>query len=101
MTRLLRQTLAAVDVESTLQLEGESGGELEGTETVTALTYVINGKTRRVAVSELGGLSERHINRLMNPNLNLGGVLGAATEFRVLTVSAHGPDPDQLANHQT
>ena len=25
-----------------------------------------------IAVSELGGLSERHINRLMNPNLNLG-----------------------------
>ncbi len=25
-----------------------------------------------VAMSELGGLSERHINRLMNPNLNLG-----------------------------
>ncbi len=25
-----------------------------------------------IAVSELGGLSERHINRLMNPNLNVG-----------------------------
>jgi histidine ammonia-lyase len=25
-----------------------------------------------IGVSELGGLSERHINRLMNPNLNLG-----------------------------
>jgi capsular polysaccharide biosynthesis protein len=35
--------------------------------------------------------------RLSDPNVNLGGVLGAATEFRVLTVSAHGPDPDQLA----
>jgi hypothetical protein len=55
VTRLLRQTLAAVDVESTLTLEGESGGEFEGTETVTAVTYVINGKARRVAVSELGG----------------------------------------------
>jgi histidine ammonia-lyase len=25
-----------------------------------------------IAVSEIGGLSERHINRLMNPNLNMG-----------------------------
>lgn len=35
--------------------------------------------------------------RLSEPNVNLAGVLSAATEFRVLTVSAHGPDDGQLA----
>jgi capsular polysaccharide biosynthesis protein len=35
--------------------------------------------------------------RLGDPGLNLAGRLSAATEFRVLTVSAYGPDPDQLA----
>jgi capsular polysaccharide biosynthesis protein len=35
--------------------------------------------------------------RLSEPGANLAGTLGAATEFRVLTVSAHGTDPDQLA----
>jgi capsular polysaccharide biosynthesis protein len=35
--------------------------------------------------------------RLSDPGVNLAGVLSAATEFRVLTVSAHGPDPGQLA----
>jgi len=34
--------------------------------------------------------------RLGDPGTNLAGVLGAATEFRVLTVSAHGPDEAQL-----
>jgi hypothetical protein len=53
VTKLLRQTLAAVDLESTLQLEGESGGELEGTETVMAIEYVINGKRHRVSAGEL------------------------------------------------
>jgi hypothetical protein len=53
VTRLLRQTLAAVDLESTLQLEGDSGGELEGTETITAVEYVINGKRHRVSAKDL------------------------------------------------
>jgi capsular polysaccharide biosynthesis protein len=35
--------------------------------------------------------------RLSDPNVNLAGTLGAATEFRVLTVSAHGPDDGLLA----
>lgn len=35
--------------------------------------------------------------RLSDPNVNLAGSLSAATEFRVLTVSAHGPDAGQLA----
>lgn len=35
--------------------------------------------------------------RLDDPNVNLAGVLSAATEFRVLTVSAHGLDDGQLA----
>jgi len=34
--------------------------------------------------------------RLGDPGVNLAGTLGAATEFRVLTVSAHGPDKEQL-----
>jgi capsular polysaccharide biosynthesis protein len=34
--------------------------------------------------------------RLGDPNVNLGGVLGASTEFRVLTVAAHGEDPELL-----
>jgi capsular polysaccharide biosynthesis protein len=35
--------------------------------------------------------------RLDDPGVNLAGSLSAATEFRVLTVSAHGPDDAQLA----
>jgi hypothetical protein len=35
--------------------------------------------------------------RLSDPNVNLAGVLGAATEFRVLTVSARWPDDERLA----
>jgi hypothetical protein len=35
--------------------------------------------------------------RLSEPGVNLGGVIGAATEFRVLTVTAHGSDPELLA----
>jgi capsular polysaccharide biosynthesis protein len=35
--------------------------------------------------------------RLDEPGANLYGAFGAATEFRVLTVSAHGPDAEQLA----
>jgi capsular polysaccharide biosynthesis protein len=35
--------------------------------------------------------------RLDDTGVNLAGRLSAATEFRVLTVSAHGPDPGQLA----
>lgn len=35
--------------------------------------------------------------RLSDPSVNLAGSLGAATEFRVLTVSAYGPDATQLA----
>jgi hypothetical protein len=35
--------------------------------------------------------------RLSEPGVNLAGSLGAATEFRVLTVSARGPDPERLA----
>jgi hypothetical protein len=35
--------------------------------------------------------------RLSEPGVNLAGVFGAATEYRVLTVSAHGPDAEQLA----
>jgi len=61
VTKLLRQTLAAVDLESTLRLEGERGGELEGTETVTAVEYVIGGKRRRVAAGELSDGAEAGI----------------------------------------
>jgi len=44
-----------------------------------------------------GDYARRVAARMGEPDLNLAGVLSAATEFRVLTVSAHGPDDGQLA----
>jgi histidine ammonia-lyase len=42
------------------------GGNFHGQPVAMALDLLA------IAMSEIGGLSERHINRLMNPNLNLG-----------------------------
>jgi capsular polysaccharide biosynthesis protein len=41
--------------------------------------------------------ARRVATRLSEPDANLAGMLSASTEFRVLTVSAHGPDDGQLA----
>ena len=61
LTRLLAKTLAAVDIDSTLRLDGEAGGELEGTETVTAIEYVIKGQSHRVSASKLAEGAETGI----------------------------------------
>jgi len=52
LTKLLGETLLSVQLDSTITLEGSSD-ELEGTETVTALEYVIKGQPRRITASEL------------------------------------------------
>lgn len=43
------------------------------------------------------GYARRVAARLEESDVNLAGAFGAATEFRVLTVSVHGPDAEQLA----
>jgi len=55
VTLLLGQTLAAVELDSTLRLDGERDGEVEGKETVTAVGYVINGKQHQISASKLAG----------------------------------------------
>lgn len=60
-TLLLGQALVAVSMESTLRLEGEAEGDMEGTETFTAVKYVIGGKPRRIAASTLCGCTETGI----------------------------------------
>jgi hypothetical protein len=41
--------------------------------------------------------ARRVARRMDEPGLKLSGTFGAATEFRVLTVTANGPDPERLA----
>lgn len=53
LTLLLGQTLAAVQVESTIVLEGDDD-DLGGNEAVTALSYTINGTPRKVSATDLG-----------------------------------------------
>lgn len=52
LTQMLGQSLAAVRVDSTIVLDGDDD-ELSGSETITALEYVIQGKRHRVEATEL------------------------------------------------
>lgn len=75
LTLLLGQTLASVDLESTLDLEGERGGEFEGAETITGVSYVINGQTRKVSLSELGQDAKASIVAAWSGNESADGTL--------------------------
>jgi hypothetical protein len=53
LTRLLGETLASVQIESTIRLGGDTD-ELEGEEAITALQLLVRGQPRRLSAAALG-----------------------------------------------
>jgi hypothetical protein len=55
LTVLLGKTLAVVEIDSVLVLEGEKEGDFSGNEVISELRYKLDGKTYAVKASEIGG----------------------------------------------